>query len=408
MKYVPHSVATEQAVIGAMMYNNKMWHILKDFIKPDDFYVPLYAHMFSVIGDLIDGGKEAWPESVRLKLMGSKFEDACTPEELRVIVSNATMINDVERQAAVLLELAQQRRMIKLGGELVAAAEAGDGAKCEAIKKLIDGLAIEASVAEQKNAVEQAREAFTSAEETDKMMKTGLFVWDTVFGGLNRGARYIIGGRGGAGKTALALNLAWNIAKQGGRARYIYFEGTENQIWWRIMARETGVPMAAFLNTLTDKQKEQAAKCQDRFIGPDFVVVKDPRNVNEMVQRCGVCDVIVLDGMSSAPANGDNLIDRIADVSRYAKTLADRTGATVILLAHMNSQGVKNGGDGTGLFGGQAPTFDPEGIIELSQKGDGLSGEKMVDGVVTKNRYGLLQTVKFIFNGNKMEFRDGM
>lgn len=61
-------------------------------------------------------------------------------------------------------------------------------------------------------------------ERGAKDIRTGIGWWDEFVGPLRRGNTYVIAGYPGAGKTTLALNLAWAMAKAGRRVWYYCLE----------------------------------------------------------------------------------------------------------------------------------------------------------------------------------------
>lgn len=71
---------------------------------------------------------------------------------------------------------------------------------------------------------------------------------DSLTGGFNPGELIIIAGRPGMGKTAFALNLFRNIAEQRICVAFFSFEMSSEQICFRLLAMETGVPIFRLRN----------------------------------------------------------------------------------------------------------------------------------------------------------------
>lgn len=51
---VPHSVQAEQALLGAIMVNNRVYDDLEGSLQPDHFYVPMHAAVFEAIDAIIN------------------------------------------------------------------------------------------------------------------------------------------------------------------------------------------------------------------------------------------------------------------------------------------------------------------------------------------------------------------
>lgn len=403
-----HSEMCEQALLGLIMTDNANFGLIEGRISADDFYIPIHSSIFNVIESQINQGITAWPGSVLPAVLSDTVTEEYAKSYIREMFISAEMGGNILSAAHVIADMSFRRKLISHAKALNAAVESGNESLSAKIQTQIAELSTGHVNLLPDDPHEQLMAAFKLATEPEPMMASGINCWDDTFGGLVKGVRYIIAGRAGSGKTALALNMAWNVAKSGKKVRYIFFEGRAEEIWHRIMAREMNVPITSFRKGLNANQQVAVQSKQERIIGVDFAVVRDPKNVGEMIARCGACDLIVLDGMSSAPAQGaDNLIEKVAMVTAYCKTMADKTGAAVIMLAHLNSEGIKSAGTGTGIFGGQAATFDPESIVELKADEDTKDMKlRRIDGIVTKNRYGELKTMKMSFNGEYMIYGD--
>jgi replicative DNA helicase len=408
MTDLPHNLMAEQGLLGSLLRVPEDLELIDGRITGEDFYVPVHAKIFEVLASQQRKGLKPWPGSVLTEVVSPEWDMAylnslCT-SLFQFVEHGATTLTC----AYAVKEASHSRKLIGYAKLLTEAAAKGDNKACAALQEQIATLTAGHINVLPDDPVKQAQDAFARAKDPEPMMSSGIGAWDKTFGGIAPNVRYVVAGRAGAGKTALALNIAWNVAKQGKKVRYIFFEGSVDEIWWRIYAREMHVPITSFRKGLTENQQLDVLRKKDRVMGYDFVVVRDPKDVGDMIARCGKCDLIVLDGISSAPApQAENLIERVSEVTRYCKTLADKTGAAVIMLAHLNSEGVKNAGSGTGIYGGQAATFDPESILELKVDEDTIKlPTKGIDGIVTKNRYGALETMKLQFTGEYMTYGD--
>ena len=65
----PHNIEAEQALLGALLYDNDVYQRVGDFLKPDHFYDPLHARIYESASQLIIAGSLA--DAVVLR---SRFE----------------------------------------------------------------------------------------------------------------------------------------------------------------------------------------------------------------------------------------------------------------------------------------------------------------------------------------------
>jgi predicted ATP-dependent serine protease len=243
------------------------------------------------------------------------------------------------------------------------------------------------------------------------MMLTGVKQWDKTFGGLSRKARYIIAAYGGAGKTALAAQIAANVAMQGYKVRYMLFEETPEKIWARVAANKCRVSMRELRNEggMTVKGQKAFMDLYSLMEGKDMLFLESPQTVPEMLDLCQGADLIVVDGVSDFPCPPElTKIDKAGWVSDQCAKISRLTGAAVLMLSHVNSEAVKSGPSLAGIYGGQAASFDPEGIMEIRRADPEETGPmRSIHGLVLKNRYGEVGVrMKFKFEGEYMTYHE--
>ena len=73
-------------------------------------------------------------------------------------------------------------------------------------------------------------------------VETGFYELDGPLNGLQKQSYYILGARPSVGKSALALQIASNVAKKGNPVLYISPEMTKEQLVTRLLSMESGVP----------------------------------------------------------------------------------------------------------------------------------------------------------------------
>ncbi|NDD83416.1 hypothetical protein EBZ38_03925 [bacterium] len=242
MEHLPHSHSAEFALIAQLIVEPKSWPIVDGQITKDDFYVPANAAVFELVEAMLKRGVYVWPASVVEAMAHTQFKFD-NPKQTVQDIMDIGVGGDLNGAMWLIKHLKQRRMMIVYSKMMNEAAAKGDETAMLAAQKLLAESSVGFTTKKPEDALEQMQAALKQAQEPERMLQTGLKAWDEAFGGLARGARYVIAGRGGAGKTALALNMLWNVAKQGKKVRHVFFEGTESEVWHRIMARETRGPV---------------------------------------------------------------------------------------------------------------------------------------------------------------------
>ena len=61
----PHNIEAEQALLGALLFDNEVYHRVGDWLKPDHFYDPLHGRIYEACSTLIERGQRADPTTLK-------------------------------------------------------------------------------------------------------------------------------------------------------------------------------------------------------------------------------------------------------------------------------------------------------------------------------------------------------
>ncbi|MCB1435219.1 MAG: replicative DNA helicase, partial [Alphaproteobacteria bacterium] len=116
----PHNLEAEQALLGAILVNNEACDRVSAFLMPEHFFEPLHARIFEAASTLIKIGKLASPVTLK-----THFDSDATLKEvggtayLARLAASATTIINAEEYGRAVYELAQRRKLIGVGTDLV-------------------------------------------------------------------------------------------------------------------------------------------------------------------------------------------------------------------------------------------------------------------------------------------------
>lgn len=162
----------------------------------------------------------------------------------------------------------------------------------------------------------------------------------------------IIGGYPSDGKTALALQTAWHMAKKY-RVGFFSLETDRRKLRDRLIAHAAGLDLADIKRRqLGDAAWEELAKRQADFAKRDLTLV-DAAGMSaadiETASRAYGFQVIFIDYIQLVVPErsaGGTRSEQIAAVSRALHTFAQKTGTLVVELAQLTRQDRKTGKDG--------------------------------------------------------------
>jgi replicative DNA helicase len=222
----PSNLQAEQALLGALLANNRAYERVSEFLAPEHFADPVHGRIFGAIARRIESGQLA--DAVTLK---AEFEHSAALEEVggvsylaQLLTAMVGIINAGEYGRAV-HDSWLRRQLIDVGETVVNRAfgmepELDGKDQVEAAEQALFDLAtrggseggfvtFERALSE---AIDGAERAFRRAGHVSGL-STGLRDLDAKMGGLHPSDLLILAGRPGMGKTALATKMAFGAAK---------------------------------------------------------------------------------------------------------------------------------------------------------------------------------------------------
>jgi replicative DNA helicase len=222
----PSNLQAEQALLGALLANNRAYDRVSEFLAPDHFADPINGRIYMAVQRRLEAGQLADPVTLR-----AEFEHSGVLDEvggtayLAQLVSAMVGIINAGEYGRTIHDAWLRRQLIDIGETVVnnafgAEAELDGGQQVEAAEQSLFDLAVRGGsdramlTFEQalKQAIDGAERAFHRAGHVSGL-STGLRDLDKKTGGLHPSDLVIIAGRPGMGKTALATKIAYGAAQ---------------------------------------------------------------------------------------------------------------------------------------------------------------------------------------------------
>ena len=265
----PQNLEAEQALLGAILANNEAADRVTTFLGPEHFSEAVHARIYEAATTLIRMGKLASAVTLKTHFEGDQsLKEIGGPAYLARLAASATTIINAEEYGRMIFELAQRRKLIGIGTDVVNEAFQPDietSAKdlIEKTEQALYGLAevdkygkgFQAFGRALTDAIDMANSAFMLRGGLSGI-SCGLTDMDEKMGGLQKSDLIILAGRPAMGKTALATNIAYHVAKNykaeyqpdgttkildGGVVAFFSLEMSSEQLATRIIAEQTGV-----------------------------------------------------------------------------------------------------------------------------------------------------------------------
>lgn len=367
---LPQSLEAEQTLLGALLANNKAFEKVSEFLKPFHFADPVHVKIYEVISKLIQRGHVA--EVTNLK---NYFEQEKILEEvggykyLVQLANSASPLTNVEYYANFIYDKYLRRELIATGYDIAseAAKENFDSSAVDQIEKAEKKLFDLSNQSDNQGGFIDFADALTSSlgyiekayqkEEKISGLPTGLDRLDGKTGGLNNSDLIILAARPAMGKTALATNIAYNVAdymthskniddKSKGVA-FFSLEMSADQLASRILATAThtnGHKMrTGELNNEEFTRIAGAVRELERI--PLYIDDTPGLTINAIrtrarrLKRNKGLGLIIIDYIQLIMGDGkrsDNRVQELSEISRGLKILAKELDVPVIALSQLN------------------------------------------------------------------------
>ena len=116
---IPHDADAEQALLGALLYDNEIYHRVSSIIKPQHFYIGANEKIFAAIAQLIEQGRLA--DAIILKNRFAKdkiLDDIGGVEYLALLLDNAPPGSTAPEYAKLVFDMAMRRELIRLSDDM--------------------------------------------------------------------------------------------------------------------------------------------------------------------------------------------------------------------------------------------------------------------------------------------------
>ena len=264
----PANVEAEQALLGAIMINNDAFDRVSDFLRSEHFVEEIHRRIFEIAGAMIRQGKLATPVTLKTFLGDHDIAGVTVPQYLARLATEATTIINAYDYGRSIYDLALRRELITIGEDVVNVAYDApvDSSPREQIEEaerrlyqIAEGGRYDGGFQRFTDALKIAVDMAAKAYEREGSLSgiaTGLLDLDRYMGGLQASDLVIFAGRPGMGKTALATNIAFNVARayegrtradgvaetvNGGIVGFFSLEMSAEQLATRIIAEQSGV-----------------------------------------------------------------------------------------------------------------------------------------------------------------------
>ena len=375
--HAPANIEAEQALLGALLYDNGAYERISDALQPGHFYEPFHGRLFAAIEAHIRRGQLADPTLLTEQFQrDAAFQELGGVRYLADLVDRAPPAARAADYARAVYDLALRRELIRIGGDIATSAQVSDPDltardQIEAAEQQLFTLAETGTGATGligfdaalTQAVNFAAEAY-NRDGGLSGLSTGISDLDQKLGGLHPSDLIIVASRPSMGKSSLTANIAFNVARRyawepqpdggrktvnGGVVAFFELEMSAAQVATRLLAEVSGVPSDKIRKgeisaTEFGRIRDAAAEIQE---APLFIDDTGGISLGKLatrarrLKRSTGLDLLVVDylqlmtGTSSRP---ENRVQEITQITQGLKALAKELNVPVVAAAQLSRQ----------------------------------------------------------------------
>ena len=360
---LPYSIEAEKAVLGGIMLKNDTWDLVAGLVIEDDFYQDEHKLIYRTINSLQELGKPVDVITVQETLEGSGNLPELTNigglNYLTQLAKETPSVANIQSYAEIIKQRSNLRRLINTAENISSLARESDSSRSdqlldEAEEKILS-LRDDAQRSSGPKVIRDLLgEVYGKIQESNETgdslvgVSTGFTDIDEVTLGFQKSDLIIIAARPSMGKSALAFNIAENVARQTDQTVLVFsMEMSSEQIVRRFISSIANIDLQRLLRgQMQDKDWEGIDKAltilSKKNILLDDTPALTPAELRARARRVKRENkdlaMIVVDyiGLMQVHGRADNRVAEISEISRSLKALAKELNVPVLALSQLN------------------------------------------------------------------------
>jgi len=363
LRIPPNSVEAESSVLGGLLLDNSAWDKIGDILSDSDFYRYEHKLIFTSVSGLINSNRAADVITVFEHLQSQgKADEVGGLAFLNSLAQYVPSSANIRRYAEIVRERSILRKLVSVSDEIATSAMNTNGRPVpnildEAEQKIFnigeEGSRMRQGFQSMGNLVVQLLDRVEEMSENPNDITgvpTGFFDLDRMTSGMQAGDLIVLAARPSMGKTALAINIAENVALNEGLPVAVFsMEMGASQLAIRIVGSIGRIDQTRLrTGKLLDEEWPRLTEAVERLRNVSLSIDETPgltpaelrASARRLARTCGKLGLVVVDYLQlmsgSSGGDGDNRATELGEISRGLKMLAKELQCPVIALSQLN------------------------------------------------------------------------
>lgn len=432
---LPQNIDAEASLLGAILIDSDAVIKIADTLQPDDFFDAKHKRIFEAVLQLYEkrSSIDVLTLADQLKANGN-LEMIGGPSYLAELTNFVPTASHAEQYADIVAQKALRRRLIKVSQDMTGLGfDESKGLK-ELIEESESRLFEVSGKHIKQNVVSLEAILSESFDRLDELHKdkgklrgvpTGYKDLDNVLAGLQKSDLIVLAARPSMGKSAMALNIAHNVAVQSKTPVLIFsLEMSKEQLVDRLLSMESGVDAWALrTGNLTDSDFEKIGQAMGTLSEEQIYIDDSPgitisdlrtkarREAHQRGLGLIIVDYLQLMSGGSRYGNDGNRVQEITEISRGLKGVARELDVPLMALSQL-SRSVENRSPQIPQLADLRESGSIEqdsDVVAFIYREDYYNPEtdrkNITDILIKKHRNGPTRNIELYFDKNKQRFR---
>jgi len=433
-RIIPQQLDAEKSLLGAVLISDEALADVTEIIKPQDFYDERNRIIFTAMWDLYNRHRPVDLLTVQAELKSKKLTakagGSAYLSELSAYVPTAS---HATAYAELVAEAAMRRRLIDAAAKITEAAYDGDAKTDEVLgeaEKYLFNVTEQNIRTDARFIGDLLSDTFDRLEQLNENKgaiagyKTGFVDLDKMTAGLHKSDLIILAARPAMGKTALALNLARNVAAINKKAVLIFsLEMGDEQLINRMLSDASGID--SFKLESGGFTSDDFASISEAMseLAEERIFIDDKAGLNIMEMRTkarrlahdedlGLIVVDYLQLMSgTTKRSSENRVQEVSEISRGLKMLARELNVPIIALSQL-SRGVESRDNKIPMLSDlrESGSIEQDADIVMfihreDYYNEDTDRQNIADLILAKHRRGAVGRIELYFDKQHVRFR---
>ena len=428
---IMQNVEAEEAVLGAILLDPEAMGRVAETLEPKSFSLRSHQTIYKASLALYSEGKPTDLMTVTTWLSDHKLlEKAGGQLGLTQLLDRTVSATNIDQYGLLISDKQTRRNLIESAHKIIELAEDTSQPLETVIQKSEEQIANISQSKSQQDLVsigETLIDTFQEIEDRSESkippgVPSGFYDLDTMTGGFQRSDLIIVAGRPAMGKTALAVQFGFKIAKKGLPVAVFSLEMSKGQLVQRLLAVEAKIESTRLrAGNIQQEEWEPLTEAISKLAElPIFIDDSSNPTVSEIKKKAqklqaendGKLGLILIDYLQLMDGGSDNRVQELSRITRGLKGMAKDLNVPVVVLSQL-SRSVEQRTNKRPMLSDlrESGSIEQDADLVMMIYRDDYYNPNTSDGgiaelILAKHRNGPTGTVKLLFDSQFTQFKN--